>query len=232
MAALAVLVFTSILPACLAERPCKATFCESQHSLFGWVEQNGGYIHPSLELSTGQNPDLNVRGLFSTASIPQGEVLVSLPKDVLLCAFVPPDTTDWASVSKCHLIYKLVEELNTGEHSRFWPYLSFMGEQEIDVPAVWSHEELQLLSGLYPTDWTHRTEWFESACDGNLDDPVSVRAMLLVQARAHGVGDNGMCLSPIYDAMNHSPSSNTKVLPPNPNHNPNPNLSPNPDYNT
>jgi hypothetical protein len=197
------------------ERPCKAPFCELQHSLFGWVEQNGGYIHPSLELSTGQNPNWKIRGLFSTTFIPEGEVLVSLPQDILLCAF-PDNTTKWGDKRQCHLIYKLVEELKKGEQSRYWPYLSSMDDHEIDIPAVWSHEERQLLSGLYPTDWTRHTKWFESACDGNLNDPVAVRAMLLMVARSHGVRDDGSCLSPIYDVMNHSPSENTKV-PPSPN---------------
>ena len=152
------------------ERPCKAPFCELQHSLFGWVEQNGGYIHPSLELSTGPNPDLNIRGLFSTTSIPEGEVLVSLPQDVLLCAF-PDDTAHWGDESQCHLIYKLAEELKKGEASRYWPYLSSMEDHEVDLPAVWSHEERQLLSGLYPTDWTRNADFFESACGGNLQEP-------------------------------------------------------------
>ncbi len=145
MVVLAVLILTSI-PACLAERPCKPPLCELQHSLFGWVEQNGGYIHPSLELSTGRNPSLNIRGLFSATFIPEGEVLVSLPQDVLLCAFPDDDTTNWGDETQCHLIYKLVEELKKGEQSRYWPYLSSMDDHEIDIPAVWSHEERQLLS--------------------------------------------------------------------------------------
>ncbi len=138
------------------------------------VEQNGGYIHPSLELSTGSNPDFNIRGLFSTTFIPKGEVLVALPQDLLLCAF-PDDDTHGGDETQCRLIYQLVEELNKGEQSRYWPYLSSMDDHEIDIPAVWSREERQLLSGNTSYTVQHKSVIHVTQCCSHLNTSYTVQ---------------------------------------------------------
>jgi hypothetical protein len=178
-----------------ASRPCKPEYCELQNQLFDWVELGGGYIHPSLELSSGDDPAWVVRGVFATSPIRRGEMIFSLPPNVLMCSTRHEN-------EQCELIDMLTEEFRLGEDSRYWPYVSYLSDHEVQFPAVWNELELDLLSGMYPTDWGRHIEWYEKACGGRMDDDVRHRAMLLVVARANGFsGDT--CLSPLYDSFNH-----------------------------
>jgi hypothetical protein len=53
---------------------CSHEYCEKQNAIFNWVESNGGYVNPKVEITTGTDPTWNVRGVFATAEISQDEV--------------------------------------------------------------------------------------------------------------------------------------------------------------
>jgi hypothetical protein len=186
----------------------------NSNELFDWVRAMGGFVDPRLELSTGPDPAWNVRGVFATAPIAEGEELARVPADAQICH---PDM--------CGLIRLLRDELSKKADSKYWPYIKTMATHEIDYPNVWTDEERGLLVGLQPTDWTRHTEWFETECwpalreekqastnrhDILSPDPLTWRALHLYVARITSVlGRN--CFVPIYDAMNHrnGPEQNT-----------------------
>mmetsp|Transcript_26658 Transcript_26658/g.38211 ORF Transcript_26658/g.38211 Transcript_26658/m.38211 type:complete len:350 (-) Transcript_26658:3829-4878(-) len=166
------------------------------YSLVKWIDENDGYVNPKLELSTGSDPSWKIRGVFATAPIEEDETLVLIPPELRFCY----DYT-------CDVIEALAEEIRLlAKESFWWPYLSLLEDHDVDLPSWWTEEELELLSGLYPTDWTRHAEYFESECR-NIDfsDPIDLRAVQLYQARSKVTEDGSeeTCLIPVYDSINH-----------------------------
>jgi hypothetical protein len=170
---------------------CNHANCHAQNALFDWIESNGGYVNPKIEISTGPDPDWTIRGIFATSQIEPFEQIFSFPSSLQLC---DPD--------QCNLTLKLLDELWKGEESFYWPYLSMLRDEIVDLPTLWNDEERALLLGLQPYDWQRHLIWYEDVCEGSLDDGDHVRAMLLVVARSHG-NDDQTCLTPLYDSANH-----------------------------
>lgn len=185
----------AVLLSATANRPCRESFCPLQRQLFDWVEENGGFIHSALELSSGNDPSWTIRGIFATQDIKRGEVLAALPDTVLMCS-TPPHN------DMCGLVDTLAEEISKAADSRYWPYISYLEDHVVNFPAVWSDVELTLLDGLQPTDWTRHIDWYKDACAGDMSNEIHFRAMLLVVARANLVEER-TCLSPLYDSFNH-----------------------------
>ena len=170
---------------------CTGNFCELQNMLFDWIRQNGGEVSEKVEFSTGSDPAWNIRGIFAIEDIEEGETILKLNKNLHVCR-----------PNMCEVVVDIAEELRKGAASYWLPYLKSMEDHEADIPNIWTDEERGLFHGLYPQDWTRHTEWFEAVCEGRLDDPHTVRALVLVVARSHGLGDDS-CMSPFYDALNH-----------------------------
>lgn len=165
------------------------------YSLVKWIDENDGYVNPKLELSTGSDPSWKIRGVFATAPIEEDETLALIPPALRFC-----------SEEICDIIETLAEEIHLpAKESFWWPYLSLLEDHDVDLPSWWTEEELELLSGLYPTDWTRHAEYFEWKCRNiDLSDPIDVRAVQLYQARSKmsGIGEE-TCLVPVYDSINH-----------------------------
>lgn len=184
-----------LLPASQAadhsRRVCSHNYCEIQNFLFSWIEDNGGYINPKLELSTGPDENWTIRGIFATSDIKEGEMIFSIPPVVQLCH---PDT--------CGLIQLMRDELKKGERSFYWPYILSMEDHRVDLPAFWNEHERSLFAGIQPKEWQSQLRWYETVCGGDVNDVEHVRAMMLVLARHQG-NEYAVCMSPIYDALNH-----------------------------
>jgi hypothetical protein len=162
-----------------------------QNKLFGWILSNGGIIS-KIQISTGPDPAWSIRGLFATQNIIRGETFLSLPPDLRICAS-----------NLCDIVDTLSNEFKKGRNDTYWaPYIAVINEYDPDIPAVWSEEELSLLHGLYPFDWTRHTNWFVNNCHGDMNDPSAVRAMVMAIARTHGMNDKA-CMSPVFDLLSH-----------------------------
>lgn len=184
---------SSLLSVAWSERaPCTHNYCDLQNSLFNWIESNGGYINPNVELSTGPDPNWHIRGVFATSHIEPGEKLFTLPPSVQLC-----------DSDMCGLVNKLRDELVKGQESFYWPYISAMEDHLVDIPAIWNEHERSILQGLFPGDWQRHLIWFEQNCGGDVRDAHHLRSMLLVVARSNG-NENQACMSPFYDSLNHA----------------------------
>ena len=185
---------------------CYHEYCDKQNSLFEWVEANGGYVNPKLELTTGPDPSWKVRGVFATASISHGERIFQLPPNLLLCG-----------ASYCDVVNSLSQELSKGPASFWWPYLNVLEDHDIDLPFAWTDEERDLLSGLHPSYMaeTGAHEICDMYCDGcNLDmsDATNLLSFQLVKARAAAGKDDVTCMIPLFDAINHAQEGNENTV--------------------
>jgi len=69
----------------LTQLPCIHEYCEKQHTIFEWVEANGGYVNPNVQITVGSDPNWSIRGAFATAPIERSETIFQIPKNLSLC---------------------------------------------------------------------------------------------------------------------------------------------------
>jgi len=170
--------------------PCSHEYCEKQDTIFNWVESNGGYVSPKVEISSGPDPTWNIRGVFATAPIESGETIFSIPPNLAIC-----------KATYCDLVFNVLHELTLGNTSFWWPYLSLMEDDKLDLPYTWTDEERDLLSGLYPTDLsTHKAGDICEMID--VENELHLRALQLVGSRDVGSFDH-FCIVPLFDSINH-----------------------------
>jgi hypothetical protein len=175
---------------------CSHDYCEKQNAIFEWVESNGGYVNPKVEITTGPEPYWKIRGVFATAApISTDEIIFRIPSNLVLCR-----------AEFCDLVAALSTEISLGKASFWWPYLSTMEDHELDLPYVWTKEERELLSGLYPRNLV--TETAQHMCNTlDMSKEANIRAFQLVMSRSgdggHG-GEDHICMIPLFDAINHA----------------------------
>lgn len=171
------------------DRTCFHEYCLKQKTLFDWVEANSGYVNPKLQIDVDTKE--NIRGVFATAPINMNETIVALPPSLLLCR-----------TTFCDLVAAMSRELSNGNSSFWWPMLSIMEDQELDLPYTWTEEERNLLSGLYPYELTTRSIDDKGCFVLDMTKEVNIRASQVVTSRNAGTtGYN--CLVPLYDSVNH-----------------------------
>lgn len=170
-----------------------------QNAIFEWVKINDGFVHPNIELSTGPDASWCIPGIFATGPIPKGETILYLPPSLM-----------FRNNSLCNIIFNLREELTLRKKSFWWPYLSFLEEINVNIPAFWTEEEREPLSALSPINWVRPVEWYKSACCSCNNDSVPtpyLHPLNLVVSRCNIVRHNqsGLMfyLTPLYDFINH-----------------------------
>jgi hypothetical protein len=174
----------------ISRLPCSHEYCEKQTAIFNWVESNGGYVNPKVEITSGPDPTWTIRGVFTTADISQDELIFLVPPHLLLCG-----------TTFCDSVAVLSRELSLGNTSFWWPYLSVMEDHHLDLPHVWTDEERDLLRGLYPHYLTSNEILFD--CDSlDMNEEIHLRALQLIIARSVDVQDQS-CMAPLFDSINH-----------------------------
>jgi hypothetical protein len=79
--------YTSILVLFIGTRASDVVDKNLQHSksIIDWIRSNNGFFHSSLEMRHSDPSDLTSEfGMFSTADIEEGTLLLSIPDDVIL----------------------------------------------------------------------------------------------------------------------------------------------------
>lgn len=171
--------------------PLNEDFYKKQNTYFEWVEVNGGYKHPNVDFTSGPDPVWTVRGLFATAPIEKNERIFSIPPDLVICR-----------PQFCDLVATVSQELVLGNSSFWWPYLSIMEHNKLDLPYVWTDEERDLLSGLHPSDLLMTAA--HEMCDMiDMDESVNIVALQIVGTRSAGNQDF-VCLIPLFESLNHA----------------------------
>ena len=151
---------------------CKA---DSFDGLVSWIQTNGGFIHPDLELFS--NDDDNYRGVRvkqqqqqdSSDGIPKGVVLAQIPSQCVLYRYCIPGNENDDSIQVCNasnwlkclgaLLRALKDVKDNGNTpvnndekdqkqnmSFFQPYLESLPDN-FDTILSWSDDELSSLSG-------------------------------------------------------------------------------------
>ena len=180
------------------KRVCSHEYCLKQNTLFDWVEANSGYVNPNLQITVDAKESM--RGVFATAPIDINETIFTLPPNLLLCR-----------TTYCDLVAALSHELSKGNSSFWWPMLSIMEDQELDLPYTWTGEERNLLSGLYPYELATTTIDDDGCFMLDMTEEINIRASQLVTSRNAGTkGYN--CLVPLYDSVNHIQEGNENSL--------------------
>ncbi len=180
------------------DRVCSHEYCLKQNTLFDWVEANSGYVHSKLQITVHSKE--NMRGVFAASPIDMNETIFTLPPNLLLCR-----------TTYCDLVAALGHELSKGNSSFWWPMLSIMEDQELDLPYTWTEEERNLLSGLYPYELATTTIDDDGCFMLDMTKEINIRASQLVTSRNAGTkGYN--CLIPIYDSVNHIQEGNENSL--------------------
>jgi len=171
-----------------------ATVCtmpEKEKLLFKWIEKNGGFINPKLEISFGPDPLWNVRGVFAKAHIEHDETLAVIPTHLAICASPEQEDPD------CEVALKIIAELAKGADSFYFPYLQILADKP---PIMFTRQETSLLEGLPPYD-SGKLEVRVKEC-GLGTTPGGPELLALVWARIMSIDDTP-CMIPFWDNFNH-----------------------------
>jgi hypothetical protein len=124
----------------------------SNHKLIEWISSNGGYVHPSLAISTSPFG----YALRALSDIPEGSLLVSLPPSLQLSYSKALDPQGLMSLIDmvpkelwgAKLALKVLYERTLGEDSAFWPYIENLPVGFSGIPLFYTKNDIDALE--YP----------------------------------------------------------------------------------
>jgi hypothetical protein len=182
---------------------CRADHAPEVKEVIEWFEaREGTKLHPKVEIRREVPADpSSVLGAFATDDIAKGEILVSIPWDLMIHAGY---NVDDPPPLVCDTARNLAIELRKGDESDFAPYIRYLMSQKTgQLPSAWSEAGQDLLrevlgEELPPSEamtWLEH-DWRED-CNGSTE-ALDEQAALLVVQRAE---DDLMI--PIYDMFSH-----------------------------
>jgi len=183
---------------------------DQQHrDLIEWIRSHPeGFVHEHLEIRASNPEDpASGYGLFVKDKVTEGEVLYSVPWDLIL---KPKDfekyESDHIPLLSCGTIRALIHEVKLGDKSNFGHYLKDFHnwKREHNLLSDWS-ETGQNLFGLIVGDELppfkfRRSKVLQKWVDycGGTDDPLEEKAALFVATRAEDY-----FLIPLFELVNH-----------------------------
>jgi hypothetical protein len=194
----------------------KKTDEEHAQSLLKWLNEEGGYFNPKVEMRRLDPSDpSSVFGMFVNENVSNEELLFRIPRNMILNSGDETHPIIAGTINSpltCSTARNLAEQLRLKDESKYAPYVNYLLDTQSPdtIPSAWSDsaqslfervlgnseediDVLQLLGG-DPFLWLE--EWYES-CNGS-DDPIDEYAALLVIQRSW---DD--MLIPILDMMSH-----------------------------
>mmetsp|Transcript_13588 Transcript_13588/g.29544 ORF Transcript_13588/g.29544 Transcript_13588/m.29544 type:complete len:411 (+) Transcript_13588:177-1409(+) len=179
-------------------------------NLVDWVRRNGGRVDKRLGIAMHEHNGEVFRGGVAHGDIPAGTELLFYPWSLVFgtegdTATVPPD--------HCGILRAYATEVEAGESSFWYPYLSMDGSLQTRIPSVWHASVLDELQGLPPAADSMQsslTDWFSQTCaDGKpfTEMEGSMQQSLLAAVTRSA----GMRFLPIFDLLqHHNGNLNTK----------------------
>jgi hypothetical protein len=200
------------LPACEAfehANAVKKTDEEHAASLISWLQKEGGYFNPKLQMRRLDPSDpSSFFGMYTNDDIEEDEVLLRVPYSMVLTSEEEdPDV----SIITCPTVRNLIEQLKLKDESKYAPYVNYLLDTQPpgSMPSSWSEAGKALFKSVLggygdypiklplqddPFPWVQ--EWHTN-CDGS-DDPLEEYAALLVVQRSW---DDIMI--PVMDMLSH-----------------------------
>jgi len=149
----------------------KKSIEEHAQALITWLEKEGGYFHPKLEMRRVDPSDPNSYfGMFANEFIPKEELLMRVPRSMVLGSAM--DKFDGDTMT-CETVRNLIDQFKLKDDSKYAPYVNYLLDtQPPGSPSAWSEAGKALftrvLSPSGPRDWVDEwvpPEWSEVAKD-------------------------------------------------------------------
>mmetsp|Transcript_12685 Transcript_12685/g.23773 ORF Transcript_12685/g.23773 Transcript_12685/m.23773 type:complete len:397 (+) Transcript_12685:366-1556(+) len=188
-----------------------ASGADEKHSaaLISWLKESGGYFHPHLEMRRRDPSDPTSHfGMFATDPIIKGEVMIRVPKSVILDS--GEDDPEITSAMVCGTVRNLAEQLKLKDKSKYAPYVNYLLETQPagQIPSAWTDQGKKLLERVLegetdddvllppyePVSWLD--DWYNE-CDGSRDPLEEYAALLVIQRSWDDL------LIPLFDMMSH-----------------------------
>jgi hypothetical protein len=182
---------------------------QQNRELIAWIRSHpGGFVNEHLEIRASNPEDpASGYGLFVTDNVKEGELLYSVPWDLLIKPknFKEYDSEHLPPLS-CGTVRSLIHEVKLGDKSKFVPYLKDFHnwKREHYLLPDWSEigqDLFELIVGdeFPPFNFRNSRALYNWAnnCDGS-DDPLEEKAALFVSTRAED-----LFLIPLFELVNH-----------------------------
>ncbi len=203
-------IFVYLVQVCFSTEVAKKTDEEHAKALISWLKKEGGYFNPKLEMRRVDPSDpTSFFGMFAKDSIPEEELLLRIPRTMVLDSREEEPDID---IMTCSTVRNLIDQLKLRDDSKYAPYVNYLLDTQPpgSIPSAWSESgkalftrvlqgpngdypiELPLMSDPFP--WVQY--WHES-CNGS-NDPLEEYAALIVIQRSW---DD--LLIPVFDLMSH-----------------------------
>eukprot|EP00591_Stephanopyxis_turris_P013159 CAMPEP_0195534912 /NCGR_PEP_ID=MMETSP0794_2-20130614/43287_1 /TAXON_ID=515487 /ORGANISM="Stephanopyxis turris, Strain CCMP 815" /LENGTH=397 /DNA_ID=CAMNT_0040667905 /DNA_START=147 /DNA_END=1337 /DNA_ORIENTATION=+ len=186
--------------ACAAENQSEVDEEQMYTNLIEFVRSGDGFVNPSLVVRPVE-PNASFRGVFTTDSVREGDVLCSLPWHLILKA-EDVDEIREEELTICRTIRSVIREMKLGEDSEFAPYVRYLlSTPKVQLPSLWSADGRDLLMNIIGAENEHYimnplNRWLED-CEGG-DDPLELQAAMLTLSR-----ETWDLMIPFYDMHNH-----------------------------
>lgn len=179
-----------------------ATSSKGYDDLVEWVRHNGGRVDDRLGIGTHVHNGEGFRGGVAKGDIEAGTELLFCPWTLI---FGTQGDTATVPADHCAILRAYAAQVEAGEGSFWYPYLSMDTSLATRIPSVWHRSVLDELQGLPPAaDATESslTDWFSQTCAGGkpfaeLEGPMQQSLLAAVTRSA------GMRFLPIFDLLNH-----------------------------
>eukprot|EP00978_Attheya_sp_CCMP212_P033726 scaffold137531_cov49-Attheya_sp.AAC.1 len=174
-----------------------------QRDLIAWMRSKDAFVSHRMEVRLEDPADPWSRyGVFATERIERGELLLSVPLELMIQGEARPNPTDSLN---CDTIYELFEAMELGDKSHLAPYIRYLKSiPERILPEAWSdagRELFEELVGNKLPPQPYQNKWHQQyvdSCDGG-DDQFEKWMVHLV---AHFEIEEGFMV-PYLDFFNH-----------------------------
>ncbi|CAJ1955507.1 unnamed protein product [Cylindrotheca closterium] len=193
---------------------------EAVRNMVKWSIEQGGYIHPYVEIRRWDPSDpSSYFGAFVNGPVKKDELLIKIPGsiEIQIDDFFRMGKLPYSDVV-CELAWTLKREYELGEDSKFAPYIEYIKTQsKYQIPAMWTDVGKSLITkvqgdlsmmdfDLEDTPGEHMHNWIYEYFGGELclldaDNEEEMEEWYVAMATQRGYD---YCLIPIYDMLNHS----------------------------
>ncbi|CAJ1955509.1 unnamed protein product [Cylindrotheca closterium] len=193
---------------------------EAVRNMVKWSIEQGGYIHPNVEIRRWDPSDpSSYFGAFVNGPVKEDELLIKIPGSIKIQlddSYRSGTDLTYADVV-CELAWTLKREYELGEDSNYAPYIEYIETQsKHQIPAMWTDVgkhlitkvqgdlsmmdfDTESISGIHMHDWID--DYFGGEfCLIDTESGEEMEEWYVAMATQRGYD---YCLIPVYDMLNH-----------------------------